>query len=335
MNKKISELISELDIERIQDIELQDLPEQGEESISLEAIKEKAMEGIKVTRLEDSKAAKNINKKKFKWNLVPLVAVLIAMGITVVAIESTGILRNIFGESFHLIEQDVQQVETQFIKDGVIFTVEEAIIDSKSGVIVVSMEREDGLPFEENTEIRELSIHTEHGGGLGWGSEYSFSTDKTKLIGEIDLSGGRQLYGQEITITAMGLGHWEPDYTTFTTDKEGPWNISFELGQNKNIKKKNTHTKVKKEDLQVTIRQVELSPLGVTIQGYYRNGLKMSLDGYLQMKDGSTLKLYSASRSGKFKLLFVEQFKLEGEAVLINTEEVESIVIEGVTIPMN
>ncbi|MGL4799867.1 MAG: DUF4179 domain-containing protein, partial [Cellulosilyticaceae bacterium] len=162
MSKKVSELMEHLDEEWLVDIEIN---EENEEDVSLDAIKAKAMKGIGVTSLEMQKK-KSIKGKKRRW-LLPLVAALTVIGMSAVAISSNEQFRQFFGESFPLIEDQVQNVNVSQTKDGITFAVEGAVIDEKAGMVIVSAEKLDGTAFDKDATFYFTQIDMEKPGGLG------------------------------------------------------------------------------------------------------------------------------------------------------------------------
>ncbi|MGL5675803.1 MAG: DUF4179 domain-containing protein [Cellulosilyticaceae bacterium] len=203
MSKKVADLMEHLDEEWLVDIEIN---EENEEDVCLDTIKAKAMKGIGVTSLEMQKK-KSIKGKKRRW-LLPLVAALTLMGMSVVAISSNEQFRQFFGESFSLIEDQVQNVDISQTKDGITFAVEGAVIDEKAGMVIISAEKLDGTVFDKDATFYFTQIDMEKPGGLGWGTQSFVSESGDKLYTLIDFSGSRKLANQKLTVRSGAIGVW-------------------------------------------------------------------------------------------------------------------------------
>ena len=217
-------MMEDIDLKYLQEIEEAEEIEniQNEElSLSLENIKAKAIQGIQVKSLEDARKKKSGKYKKIRRMILPLVAAIGVLGGTVVAVGNSQYMRNLFGENFSIIEEQVQPIRTQHINAGVIFTVEEAIIDNKSGLIIMSCMKEDGTTFEEGTYFFELHPRLDQSGGTGWSSQAFLSEDKTKLFTILDLSSETKLHNNEITLKADLLGQWREKEIPTTVKLEG------------------------------------------------------------------------------------------------------------------
>lgn len=146
---------------------------------------------------------------------------------------------------------------------------------------------------------------------------------------------------------------------------KGQWQVEFQLDKNSQTKTKYVHQTIQDENQKLTITKIEVSVLGVTLEGY--RGFKR-IDPlkkiYLKMKDGTRIDLNNSGMNAgiKFNMYYNvvrdEDSKEEqslnekkelaegsiGEIVnsasdllvydFINIEEVQSIVIEGVEIPL-
>ena len=198
------------------------LLEEEDQEVSLDAIRQKALEGIKITYLEDVKA-QPLPKKNKKWQrtLIPLVAAIGILGATAIGIGSNEHLRNLFGESFGLIAPQVQSIQVEDRSNGIIFKVEEAAIDSHQGLVIISAEREDGGIFEEGQTFLALRPDLDTRGGMGWYQDNYLSEDATKLYAFVNLSTERKLYKHTLSFTGKHIGKWyRGDVLTETTLQE-------------------------------------------------------------------------------------------------------------------
>lgn len=484
MNKKITELMDELDETFIEDIELEENQLDGER-LSLERIKAKAMEEIKATPLETKRSKKKSGLRIKKRIWIPLVAALTAIGISVVAVSNNPVLSELIGDKFGMVQEEAQVVGKSVVKRGIIFTVEEAVIDSSSGFIALSFAKEDGTPFEEGTMPKRISINPKNPTSMGWGYESILSEDGKKIFCLIDINMSKNLYGQEIEIIAEGLvslehgqvplevnlqeaynkmeeidytyyeglgykkeqalglllteqlpelvldqvvldhkgifklytSYLDPDdnnyldtrfklidtkanveiyyqggtniwdgvekrrkiedifrgvleedlphlqleleYEKYVPVMEEDLSLTFRLQKNKNVKKVKPNVVVTSGDNEVRIKEVEVSRLGVRVEGSMLKGSVGILDLSLKRKDGSKVKLTSSGLNTKMNYFFIWHLKATDEEVqmpssevdnlgqdsishsigshvqeFINLEEVESLVVEDVEIPL-
>lgn len=389
-----------------------------------------------------------------KCIIVPLIATLIAVGMTVVVVNNTSILGEMLEKNFNIIENQTQKIGQSTSQGGIVLTVEEAIIDHSSGFIVLSFMKEDGTPFEPGTIAKDLHIQVEK--PTSWGASYTptLSEDGKRLLYLVDMNMRANLYGQKMIATAGSIGKeetnkmpiaidlkeayekaqqtdeplglvltetlpelvldditlthdgeltvytsyldqeeknyldthikmkdtqanvnlhyqggtnwWESgsnrriikdtfsgirvedlanlelelEYEKYIPLAEGQWNLPFQLSKNHYVKKVRPNTKITQGEEKVfKIKNVEVSKLGVRIEGRSLKGDIRHLDAFLKMKDGTQLELYRNGESSNLKY-FVMHLKPVGEKAketngLIDLSQVESILIEGVEIPLS
>ncbi|MGL6174565.1 MAG: hypothetical protein ACRC1P_08155 [Cellulosilyticaceae bacterium] len=454
MNKKVSEILDELECEWIDAIVVEE--DKRLQQISFQKISKRAMQGIQEEReisLEHIQKKKGKRIKLLKRIILPLVAAISLMGITAVAINSNENLREILGETFPFIQSEIQSIKKIAIDQGVIFTAEAAAIENKSGTFFLSVEKEDGSTFDEETVLRKVLPSQEKKGGMGWGSYCTLTEDRKKLMVVVDLSGSRELYNQTIAFTAYDIGIWEegkvkptinlqevyqktlfnqvdktprswedyrqaesigislikqfPDYqldkveldgeklsiiTSYLspngenliehiemklidrrTGKEvqgdggssswdradernkmcdrflgvteadlpyleldinyryfepmvpGEWHVAFELNKNENVKEQKLFKKIKAGDKNVTIHDIQISKMGVKVEGLRHHGSSYDLNGYVQMKDGSQIELLTTGGWGKWNLIFGKHYKFGDQIGERKVQKLESI----------
>lgn len=248
MNKKISEMMDNLDIKYLESYDegelyggneereaLLDTDKKLNEMPSLDVIKRRALEGIKITSIESHREAKKEKKSRLKGKkhiLLPLVAVFTALGMSVVAVSNSPVLSSLIGDQFAMIHKEAQVVGQSVNHQGIIFTVEEAVIDSSSGFIALSMTKENGEPFDENTLVENIRIQPAKHTSMGYAYESILSEDKKKLYYLIDINMNKNLYGQEITIVAENIGHFESEEIPLEVDLQEVYHKMQELDYN-------------------------------------------------------------------------------------------------------
>lgn len=212
MNKKVSEIMDDLEYEWLEDIELEH--DERINQISFEHIRERAMNGVEeedknIISINTHKKKKINSKRKFKRILIPLVAAISLMGITAVAINSNEGLREILGEALPFIQSEIQSIGETTTHKGIDFTAEAAAIENKAGIFYLSFEKEDESLFEEGITFRRIQPSIKRRGGMGWTTESALINNGKKLMAIIDLSGSKELYNQTIEFTAYDVGKWE------------------------------------------------------------------------------------------------------------------------------
>ena len=147
---------------------------------------------------------------------------------------------------------------------------------------------------------------------------------------------------------------------------DGKWQVEFQLDKNSQTKTRHMSQTIKNEKQKLTITKVEVSALGATLEGYKGSKKIEALqEVYLKMKDGTKIDLnntgmntgiikfnmyYNVVRNGENKEgqnLSKTEGLTEGITTptidsasdllvydFINIEEVQSIVLEGVEIPL-
>lgn len=214
---KVTQLLEDIDLNLIQDIELD---EKIESTVNREKIKNKALQHAKASleKQEEQEAQKvqansviNMKEKRAKRKsgfrrgiLIPLVAILSLIGAAIAATGSNTTLRNFFGELFPY-EDQVQAVGKKQIKSGIIYTVEGAFIDNKSGLFIVSMTKEDGSSFDSGVRVKQMRLMMEQSNGMGWNTTSYLEDNNKKLVSIMRLSSSKTLYNKELTLSAENI----------------------------------------------------------------------------------------------------------------------------------
>jgi len=194
MSKKVSEMIDNIDCSHLDNIE------HGEglrEDISLDRIKSRAM-GV----VFENKNRKN-KRRWSKMIIIPAAAIITLMSITAFALSSYEPFREFFGDSISFITDKIQPIQKSYTKNGIIFTVENAVIDDTSGLIMFSLVKKDGTAFDENTTLGDIKLNT--GDGYGFGRRIVLSENNKKLLCYIDIHNNGKLYGKKLSLAVENL----------------------------------------------------------------------------------------------------------------------------------
>lgn len=177
-------------------------------------------------------------------------------------------------------------------------------------------------------------------------TSYPDPTGEEELMLSIDLVDRRT--GQEVTSNG-GRGSWKADegisiryerflgiqeedlahlemkigYEYFVPITNSEWKIEFKLDKNNNIRTQKTNTRIKTNTQEVTIKEVELSTLGVKIEGIKHTRNSDYLEAYLQMKDGSIVNLWPTGMSTSFPNKIIEHFQVAQDDSMESNEPVE------------
>lgn len=201
------------------------------------------------------------------------------------------------------------------------------------------------IPFDdEKSKLTLDKVEWKHE-TLGIAVSYSNSRGEDELILDINLIDTRT--GKEITSDG-GSGIWDgsegigkeyrkfmgitPEdlpylqmkisYEYFEAIADNEWEVEFELNQNQNIRTQKTNTRIETRTQEITIKEVEVSALGVKIEGIKHTRNNEYLEAYLQMKDGSKIDLWATGMSSSFnKIVGHYQVACEEDALEISGEE--------------
>lgn len=212
MNKKVSEIMDDIDYNELNTIELD---EKINEDISFDRIKSIAMNAV----TDEYKSTNRKKKHLSKFIIIPAAAVLILMSVTAFALTASETFRAFFGDSVDFIMGKTQDVQKSYTQNGITFTVESAVVDDTSGLVIFSLVKEDGTAFDKNTAVGDIKLST--GDGYSFGRKLKFTEDYKKLLYYIDPSNDGKLYGKKLNITVQNL----------VTDRQGESEIDMDLSE--------------------------------------------------------------------------------------------------------
>lgn len=219
-----------MDYNQLDSIELK---EEINKDISFDRIKAIAIKGIADT----DKSSKKHKKRLSRFVIIPAVAIITLMSVTAFALTTSEDFRAFFDDSIDFIVGKTQDVQKTDTKNGITFTVESAVIDDTSGLIIFSFVKEDGTAFDKNTTVADIKLST--GDGNGFSRESKFTDDYKKLLYYIDPINDGKLYGKKINITVQNLvadtpGERQADVDLYELYKRNPFDIN-NTQQNKPI----------------------------------------------------------------------------------------------------
>jgi hypothetical protein len=213
--------MDDMDYDQLDTVELN---EEINTDISFDRIKSIAMNGI----ADANKNSKKQRKRLSRLVIIPAAAIITLMSITAFALTTSEAFRAFFDDSIDFIVGKTQDVQKTDTKNGITFTVESAVIDDTSGLIIFSFVKEDGTAFDKNTAIADIKLST--GDGNGYSRELKFTDDYKKLLYYIDPINDGKLYGKMINITVQNLiadipGERQADVSLSELYKMNPFDI--------------------------------------------------------------------------------------------------------------
>ncbi|MGV2787848.1 hypothetical protein GNF98_19615, partial [Clostridium perfringens] len=122
-------------------------------------IKNRAMHRIQE---EETMVVKNRKVKKYKASIVIAAAMIMILSTTAFASQYMGSLKQFFGQSASIAEDERAPIQGSDTVSGVTMNVEEGIYVGNSGYLVVSFTKEDGTPFLAGVSIPALELKAEH-----------------------------------------------------------------------------------------------------------------------------------------------------------------------------
>ena len=248
---------------------------------------------------------------------------------------------------------------------GVTVTADAIIGDTNSICMIFSLERDDGSPWDKDLDVKALHFEdstfdfdVEKDNPDGWGAHgSSWFFDETpgdsviQFVEQRTVDGGKPCgRGSE---TMKNLCYWDDAAGESRTLLKGKWKLRFEVGFEDTVQNFPAGQAVEFFGAPATVSEISLSPISfrvaVTQSGndYKPSGDPRYLDGeiealdtlsiVLKLKDGRELDLgYSSGGSvdgAKEETAVFTKSDMLSE--IIPVEEMESIVICGVEIPLD
>lgn len=112
-----------------------------------------------------------------------------------------------------------------------------------------------------------------------------------------------------VTLEDLPYLQMQIEYSCFITQTKGQWEVAFELDKNKNLKEKKLIKNIENESMGVMLHDLEISKLGLKLEGLRYKGKLDYLNGYLEMKDGTKVEIIPSGMSSKWNLVFVSHYK--------------------------
>lgn len=189
MKQKLTELMREWEDKEalILDEEIQ--------AVSLERIKALALKGIN---------EKKKTKRKFRKGILLVAVVGTLLSLTLVAEIIKPSFNTFFGDQTNLLTEEMQDIEKRIVKNGIIVTLEQAVVDETGAMISFNLQKEDGSVFQEGTEIGEINLESS-ASGMGWRTNSQLSEDRKTLMYYLLMDQDTSIYDKKITLTLNNL----------------------------------------------------------------------------------------------------------------------------------
>lgn len=324
MKKSIVEMMKYIDEEALESIEIQEEEiNQLTRELDLSKMKNVAKRKMDEEKMKMKKA--NIKIRNKKWWIV--LAATMSIGGTVFATQYLDNFRLFYGEKVSLKTEDTTLINESVVANGIKMTITESIVSDKGAVIMLSFEKEDGTAFAEEVSIPMLEIQGRQ--DVSYMVNQKLNEEGTKLIANFEIDSYKSLKGEKLEITAdKMIGR-----KTGEVIAEGPWEISFKVRDQKGVKEQAIDLEIKKENEALALNKVNISTLGIAIEGVRIDDQKDKLPNYkpivkIRTVDGKEmeLKLGSANETQDgFRWMY--NLDTEYNTVFINDLEIECVII--------
>lgn len=245
-------------------------------------------------------------------------------------------LRELYGEQPNLISQNKTTINQFSVVSGVKMTVTESIISDKGAIIVATFEKEDGKPFEKDAVISTIEITNRK--DLSYMINQTLSEDRTKIIASLEIDSSKSLENQMLTVVADKI----INTATNETLAAGSWNISFTAKNQKLVKEQIIDQLVEKDHEKMTLTKINVSSLGVAVEGIRLDGETDTLPSYMPSveittADGKVVQLTFDSASETetgFRIAYVNKTDAAIKEFL-KASDIKKVSIDGQTITLN
>lgn len=216
-------------------------------------------------------------------------------------------------------------------------TITESVISDKGAVVVATFERKDGKAFAKDAIVSTLEITNRN--DLSYMINKTLSDDQTKIVASLEIDSSKSLENQTLTVVADNI----INKTTKETLAAGPWKISFTATNQKFVIEQTIDLFVEKDDEKMALTKINLSSLGVAVEGKRLDGKTGTLPRYMPSveitnTDGKTIQLTFDSTNEietGFRVFYVNKTSNTSNKVFLNASDIKEVSIDGKTITLN
>lgn len=325
MKRRIVDIMANIDNHELENLLLtEDEERELTQQISMERIKNRAMNRIQE---EETMVFKNRKLKKYKASIVIAAAMIMILSTTAFASQYMDSLKQFFGQSASIAEDERSPIQGTDITSGVTMNVEEGVYVGNSGYLVVSFMKEDGTPFPAGVSIPTLELNTEHDVNYMVGQQ--LLDDNKKLVGVFEMDAMNDLDGLKARITADRITSGDDAQAV-----EGPWDVQFTISPGKQ-REQSLDLAIDEGEERMSLSTISVSSIGVAIKGKRTDGKPDTLPDYTpEVKaitaDGSELMLHASSTStttSGFQWLY--NLDSKNNPVFLGDMDIKSISIDG------
>lgn len=325
VKRRIVDIMANIDNQELENLLLTEEEERElTQHISMERIKNRAMNRIQE---EETMMFKNRKVKKYKASIIIAAAMIMIFSTTAFASQYMDSLKQFFGQSASIAENERSPIQGTDTASGVIMNVEEGVYVGNSGYLVVSFTKEDSTPFPVGASVPLLELKTEHSVNYMVGQQ--LLDDNKKLVGVFEIDSMNDLDGLQAQVTADRI---TPEDNTQTV--EGPWDVQFTISPGKQ-REQSLNLTIDEGEEALSLSTISVSSIGIAIEGKRTDGELDKLPEYTpEVKviaaDGSELTLHASSTSTtKSGFQWLYNLDDKNNLVFLGDLDIKSISIDG------
>jgi len=325
MKKTITDLMNYVEGEEIKDIEIHnDEIINLTKNLDLEAVKNRAMEGIQAGRSTSKNTKRRVGFRK----AMVLVAATLTLSATVFASEYFDTFKFFYGGKANIALEDRESVDKTITASGIKMTIRESVVSDKGAIIMLTFEKEDGTALPKEAIIKTLDIK-EHK-NLAYMVNQKITEDGKKLIANFEIDSSEKLEGKKITVLADEIINTQ----TLHSIVKGPWKTSFRIsGKAKSVEKKLNVT-VGNGNEKLQFNNINVSTLGVSFDGIKANGDIERLPDYqpkvtIITTEGNSIELKQGSANEiKNGFRFIYNLDSEFNKTFLDLSTIKNIIVD-------
>jgi len=274
-----------------------------------------------------------------KKSIIAAMAIMatLAIGTTAFALQNFDGFRELYGEQPNLTVQNKTVIDQSSVVSGIKMTVTQSVISDKGAVVVAAFEKEDGKAFAKDAIVTAIEITNRN--DLSYMINQTLSDDKTKIVASLEIDSSKSLDNQTLTVVADKI----VNNATKETLVAGPWEISFTATNQKFVNEQTIDLLVEKDQEKMALTKINVSSLGVAVEGQRLDGKTDTLPGYrpsieVTTTDGKAIQLTFDSANeieNGFRVFYVNKTGNTGNTVFLNASDIREVLIDGKTITLN